>query len=322
MTRIRSFRNADPPALAEIWNRAVAARGFARPLTAYEFDDAVIGRIDFDPRGLAVAEQDGRIVGFAHAGFGPHDPDGRPGVLSYELGTIAMLAVDPLCLDPEVEQALIAISSNYLRKHGAKVLYAGGQLPLNPYYWGIYGGSEWAGIPSSHARFEASVRSAGFEPVATATLFEAHLALPEIRDPRCAIPRRLSKLEITEDAAPRDWWRALALGRYKLNLYRLLRKDDESLVASAYTWEMEGFPQLDGRPRIGLIDMEVEADQRRKGFGRLLVTEILRYARQQSIGVVAVQTRAANIAAISLYQSVGFEPSGTSTLFRLPAQSN
>jgi ribosomal protein S18 acetylase RimI-like enzyme len=82
---------------------------------------------------------------------------------------------------------------------------------------------------------------------------------------------------------------------------------------------MAWFSRGDGRQRIGLVDVSVRAEHRRKGYGRFLVSEILRRARENGITAVAVQTSSANEPALAFYASLGFQPVNESTLYRLPA---
>ena len=49
------------------------------------------------------------------------------------------------------------------------------------------------------------------------------------------------------------------------------------------------------------------AAHRRKGYGRFLVSEVLRRARENHVDLVAVQTDATNAPALALYASLGFE---------------
>ncbi|HMB02790.1 MAG TPA: GNAT family N-acetyltransferase [Isosphaeraceae bacterium] len=316
----RPFRNGDPPALAAIWNRGVPEYGAARPLSGHEFDAHVIQKTYFEADGLIVAAREGRIVGFAHAGFGPDDPAGPPHHLDRALGTVAMLVVEPGPEDPELERGLIAGVESYLRRRGSTVLFAGGLFPLNPFYWGIYGGSEWAGILQAHDAFHRAVRRAGYMPMSTTVLLEADLSAPEARDPRSTLIRRQARVEITEDALPSHWWEALAIGEFRPTRYRLVAKSDATELARATTWDMSWFGRLDGRARIGLIAVEVAAGHRRKGFGRHLVNEILRQARGQMVAAVAVQTSSTNLPALALYESLGFRRVEETTLYRLPSE--
>jgi ribosomal protein S18 acetylase RimI-like enzyme len=321
VTRFRSFRNFDPPALAKLWNQAVPDSGVARPLRVHELDSHALGKVNFEASGLIVAEQDGRIVGFVHAGFGPDlpiDPT-EPLELSFELGTVAMLVVEPDLDDPRLASDLLAAAEGYLQGRGAKVLYAGGLFPLNPFYWGLYGGSEGSGVLSGHKSFHSALIDRGYEPAGTTVLLEADLSLAEPRDSRAVLIRRQTQVEFLDDAAPPHWWQNLALGELQTTQARLLSRADGTVFAHAQAWDMGWFGRRDGRPRIGLIDLEVAAEHRRKGFGRFLVSEILRRARQNMVQSVAVQTSAVNGPALSLYASLGFQPVDQSTIYRLPS---
>jgi ribosomal protein S18 acetylase RimI-like enzyme len=317
VTHFRTYRNGDSPRLAALWNQGVAGSCVAGPLTPHEFDKHVVGGPLFESAGFIVAEREGRVVGFAHAGFGPQEGNG-PLRLSYEIGTIGMLVLEPAADVPEVEAGLLEEAERYLRSRGASVVYAGGQIPLNPFYWGVYGGSEWAGILAGHARFHRAVARAGFEPVSTTVLLEVSLARPEAFDPRGILIKRQVRISVEEDALPNTWWQALAIGEFRPTIHRLVAKTDAAELARATTWDMGWFGRRDGRNRVGLIEMEVTPSHRRKGYGRHLVTEILRFARAQSNDAVAVQTRSTNTEALALYHGLGFEPVESATLYRKP----
>jgi ribosomal protein S18 acetylase RimI-like enzyme len=321
VTHFRPFRNDDPPALVDLWNRGLPDRGVVRPLSVHEFDTLVMGKLGFEHAGLIVAERQGRVLGYAHAGFGPLDPQGSSHRLDTTLGTVGMLVLEPGLDDAELEIGLFVAAERYLRQRGATVLYAGGQLPVNPFYWGVYGGSEWSGILGAHTSFRRAAERAGYQPVATTVLLEADLSRAEPRDPRAPILRRQVRLDVLEDALPVGWWEALAIGLFRPTRLTLVDRSDEGVRAQATTWDIaSGFGVGDGRPRMGLIDVEVDPTFRRKGFGRLIVSEVFRYARDQFAEVVAVQTSEANAPALGLYHSLGFESVDTAVLYRLPAE--
>lgn len=319
MTHFRPFRNGDPPALAQLWNRGLPEQGVVRPLTGHDFDARVADKPFFEADGLIVATRDDHIVGFAHAGFGPDDPLDPSHRLNDELGTIAMMVVEPGPVDPELERGLIDRAERYLRSRGASVLYAGGQSPLNPFYWGLYGGSEFAGILASHTSFHRAVVAAGYEPASTTELLEADMMGPEFRDPRALLLRRIARLEVTEDVLPVHWWESYAIGEFRPTSYSLRSKADDRELAHATTWDMNWLSRGDDRARLGLINLDVHPEFRRKGFGRHLVSEMLRAARAESTATVAVQTRSTNLPALAFYKSLGFARVETATLYRLPA---
>ena len=290
----------------------------ARPLSAHEFDAIVVGRLDFDRHGLIVAEQGGRLVGFVHAGFGPEHPEGPSQQLDHLLGTVAMLVLDPSVDTAEVGARLLGKAEAYLRGKGAQVLYAGGQQPLDPFYRPIYGGSEWGGILDGHVGFRRVVEAAGYGVVSRTSQLAVLLADPEVRDPKAAILRRQTRLDVAEDARPLGWWEALGTGQGSLTRYRLVNKVDGAEIARATTWDMATFGRVDGKGRVGLRGVQVVAAYRRKGFGRHLVAEILRHIRGEWADVVLVATDQTNVPALALYESVGFRPVGSSALYRKP----
>lgn len=321
MILYRPFRNSDPPALARLWNLAIPEAGAVRPVRVHELDDHAFGSVLFDRAGLIVAEDEGRVVGYVHAGFGPDLPAGPspPLVLETGMGTIAMLVVEPGAAGEEAARGLVLRAERYLRARGAKVLYAGGHRPVNPFYWGLYAGSEGAGVLASHPVFPATLLALGYEPVGTTISLRLDLDRPDPRDPRAVLIRRQTELEIEEDALPADWWQNQALGEFHLAHFRLRAKPDGVALARASTFDMTWFGRSDGRPRIGVLDVEVAADRRRKGFGRYLMTQILKWAREHGTALVELQTASTNEPALAFYAAIGFEPVDRSTTYRLPA---
>ncbi|MHB1561041.1 MAG: GNAT family N-acetyltransferase [Isosphaeraceae bacterium] len=318
MTRLRPFRNSDPPALTRLWNQAVPDTSTAHPLHVHELDVHAWGRVIFEADGLIVAERDGQAVGFVHAGFGPEVPlsSTRPLELDREIGTIAMLIIAPELHNSDLGLELIAAGEAYLRSRGARVLYAGGLLPLNPFYWGIHGGSEGSGILSAHAVFHLAVAACGYAPIGTTVLLRANLSAPEPRDPRTPVIRRMTQLEFLEDMVPTHWWQNLAIGDFPMTAARLLSRSEGAELARAGIWEMRWFGRDTNRAHVGLVDLHVAAEHRRKGYGRFLVGEILRRARTNLVDCIDVQTSAENEPALALYASLGFSPVDQSILYR------
>ena len=92
MLRIRRFRNDDPPGLVALWQESFTGRGAAPLRTAGPLERYVFAKPYFDPAGFLVAEDDGRLVGFAHAGFGPNADETAP---DPSRGVVCAIAVHP-----------------------------------------------------------------------------------------------------------------------------------------------------------------------------------------------------------------------------------
>lgn len=321
MIHYRPFLNADPPALAKIWNQAVPEHSSVRPALVHELDEHAFGSVLFDRAGLIVAERDGQVVGFVHAGFGPDLPvPERPLEVNPEMGVVAMLAVSPDEADaPAIAEGLVTEAERYLRARGAQVIYGGGQFPLNPFYWGLYGGAEASGAPASHKLFTGALTALGYQPASTAIHLRFNLNRQEPRDPRAPILRRQAIVEFHEDAAPESWWQNLALSDFHLCLVRMVARDSGAEMARAWTWDMSWFGRVDGRGRVGVFDVRVPSEHRRQGRARFLIAEIFREARERGFETAEVQALTTNEPALALYQSIGFEPVEQSTVFRLPA---
>ena len=299
----------------------VPDQNVVKPLRVHEFDNQAIDSICFEPNGLIVAEREGRLVGFVHAGFGPELPidPAAPTALARSMGSIVMLVVEPVSDAYEIAMELVLCAERYLASRGAEVLYAGSQYPLNPFYWGLYGGSEAAGVPSSHFQFASALTELGYEPVSTAVHLHFDLQRPDPRDPRAGIHRRQLETVFEEDPIDLSWWEALALGDFHPLRVGLRSRADGVEVARAFTWDMTWFGRDEGRPRLGVFGVEVHSMHRRKGYARFLFGEIVRHARERGFLTLEVQALADNEPAMSFYQAVDFEPVEQSTVFRLPA---
>ena len=230
-----------------------------------------------------------------------------------------MLVVDPERDDEALERGLMEAAEGYLRGRGAQVIYAGGQAPVNPFYWGIYGGSECAGMLSSHVAFHRAAQRSGYEPVANTVLLQADLAQPEPRDPKGVVLRRQTRLEV---ARRRDHRRLVGVGRARpVPADRCTACSPATATASWPAPAPGRWPASAGSTAGSTwasTRVEVAPDVRRQGYGRHLVGEVMRKARSQWNEVIDVQTRATNLPALGLYESLGFVRVETATLYRRP----
>lgn len=113
----RSFRNSDPPLLADIWSSRARERGLTQPMSAELFEELVLAKPYFDNEGLILALEGNRAVGFVHAAFGPNEDQCG---LSNLLGVTSMLMVRSDCRRLGIGRTLLERSEQYLRSRGCR----------------------------------------------------------------------------------------------------------------------------------------------------------------------------------------------------------
>lgn len=314
MIHYRGFRNNDPPGLVEVWNDAFTGRGVVQlrhssPLERYAF-----GKPYFDPAGLFVAEENGVRVGFAHAGFGPNPTEDA---LSTAAGVICLVGVRPSHQRQGIGTELLHRCETYLRDRGAQTLFAGPQRPLNPFYFGVYGGSDSPGFLASDLAAAPFFKARGYLPEGSCLVFNRNLNQPlSVVDTRFPAMRRAYEVRVLPRGGIANWWRECTLGPIEILEFRLEETATRKLAARAGVWEMEGFSWRWGVPAVGLLDLTVREDARRQGLGKYLLTSVLRYLQDQYFGVVEAQVAEHDQAGVKVLQSTGFAQVDVGRIYR------
>lgn len=314
MLRYRSFRNTDPPALVDIWQSCAGQTGLRQPVTVDILEQFVLGRLYFDYEGMLLAWDDDRPVGFAHAGFGPDESEDH---VVTELGTTCLILTRPDCNRAEVAAGLLSSSEEYLRRRGAKVLYAGGIKPLNAFYLGLYGGSELPGVLATDALECELLRSRGYREIDRTVVFHGDLHAFEAPTTRQQMQiRRRMHAETVQDPPARSWWEACTTGNFQLTQFELVAQQGGVSLAHALVRNMELVPMFGGSRSVGLLELWVEPQHRRQGLATFLLTEAFHQLSREGVTDVEVQTMQHNVAGMSLYRKLGFKEVNEGIVFR------
>jgi ribosomal protein S18 acetylase RimI-like enzyme len=310
----RTFQNDDPPRLMRVWNEAFTTRGTVALPTASALEEYVFAKPYFDPAGLILALEEGVAVGFVHAGFGPNADESG---LSTANGVICSLGVRPAFRNHGVASELLRRAEGYLSGRGATTIYAGPMRPFNPFYLGLYGGSESAGFLASDVAADPFLLSHGYLRHDAVVVFQRRLEGPiNVADPRFLAIRRRFELLAQPRRGTGTWWREAVLGPIELLDILLRDKVSHEVMARAAAWEMLGFCQRWNAPAVGIIDLEVNADLRRQGLAKFVLVHLLRHVQEQFFALVEVQTNERNEAALRLYRGLGFEAIDTGRTYR------
>ncbi len=315
MLTYRTFHNTDPPVLTDLWRSRHGQSGLAESVSPDLFEQFVYAKLYFDYDGLIIARDGDRPVGFAHAAFGPNEAEDA---ISTELGVVCLVLVRPDCEEAEVAAGLVRQCETYLQGHGAKVIYGGGIPPLNGFYLGLYGGSELPGVLDSDPIARAAFDALGYREIDRTMILHRDLeGFQAPMDRQQMQIRRRMFVEVTDDPRTRTWWEACTVGGFELTRFELISRQAKTVLARAVFRSMEpagAFGQ--SGPSAGLIALSVEESARRRGLAVFLLSEAFRHLNRQGIAAIEAQAMQHNLAALAMYEKLGFRQVGQGGVFR------
>ena len=315
MTLYRSFRNDDPPRLADVWRTAELGPCGFQPMTSAWLEACVFSKPYFDRDGLQVAVDGDRVVGFAHAAFGPNV---EHSAIDFAVGTTILVVVVPHERHDAIADGLLARCEDYLRRRGAQTIMGGGTPQLGGLYLGLYGGSDLPGILDSTPTMQAVFRRAGYLEAERIAVMRRPLAgfRPPMSRQQMAL-RRATTLRVIDEPARRTWWEAATTTGIAMRRYEL-RDEGETLLGSGTFWDMQPLATAWGVHATGLMRVEVDRGQQRQGYARYLLAEALHDLAQEGVALAETHVSEAHEAAIKLFFKLGFEATGHGTVFRRP----
>lgn len=313
MIRYRTSRNADPPGLVEVWNQSFTGRGAVRLQGPPWLEYFLYAKPYFDPESLIIASADQQMVGFSWTGFGPNDSEST---LDLGSGVVCLLGVVPSYRNQGIGSELLHRAESYLSAHGSSDLFAGPMYPLNPYTFGLYGGSNSPGFLDSDPLARPFFEHRGYAVQSGCLVFQRSMQRAlNVADGRFAAHR----LRYEIHAGPfqgTTWWQECFLGPVELHEYRLEDKLTGRTAARALMWEMETYTPRWNEHAIGITDIVVPAEMRRQGLAKFLLAQMLRYFQDQFFSLVEMQVHAENTAGINLLRGLGFEQVDSGHIYR------
>jgi ribosomal protein S18 acetylase RimI-like enzyme len=314
MLTYRTFRNSDPPAIAALWRSRAGQPGLWQPVSPDLFEQLIFAKLYFEHPGLILAHDDNRLVGFAHAGFGPNADETWT---STETGVTCVVMIDPNCAEAEAAGGLLERCEDYLRTRGAKVLYAGGLESLAPFYIGLYGGSELPGVLDSDTAVRQVLLARGYCETDRTVIFRRELDGFESQIDRQQMQvRRQMQVEVTPDAPTNTWWEACTIGEFDLTRFDIVPRGGGSSVATAMFRSLEPSGTVGVGRAVGLIGLSVAAACHRRGLATFLLNEAFRQFLRQGIMHVETQSLETNFAVLGLFQKLGLQETGRAGVWK------
>lgn len=317
MVEYRRFRNADPPQLRRLWHECGLGRGAAIEFDADIFETTVFSQPYFDSRGLILAIADGQAVGYIHAGF---RASADQSTLDRSEGVICVVMVLPQYRRQGIGRELVRQAEDYLRESGSQALFAGPAFPRDPFYFGIYGGSQPAGFLGSDPLAQPFFQALGYAPVERHLVFQRVLGdKPDPVGLRLIALRRATRLTSPETPTAFPWWWQTRAGRLDSLELALAPKTGNGTLARVTVVGLDFYLPRWKLRAIGLQDLNVPEPLRRKGYGQALLVEVCRRVRSELFQLVEAHVEEHDRVVVNLLQSAGFEQIDTGVVYRKDA---
>lgn len=314
MIEYRSFRNYDPPKILRLWEEAELGQGAAQALSNdMSFDLLNYSQTYFDRHGLILAVDEGKPVGFVHAGFGC-TPDGNE--LDYSTGVICAVIVTPEHRRQGVGRELVQRAESYLRSKGAQQIQAGSAKATDPFYFGLYGGARPAGFLESDQAAAPFFESLGYQPDRRFLITGRQMS---DRDPvhfRSTMIRRKWELVLIDRPDPCSWWWMCRYGRLDAVYCALVPKGGGTPVAGVTIVGLDAYSNCWHEQAIGLVDLWVDENHRRQGFGQALLLEVIKRLRKETVTRLTANIADDDVAAMKVFESVGFSKVDEGVVFK------
>ena len=282
------------------------------PMSVLLLETFVLSKPYFDRLGLIMALEDGKPIGFVHAGFGPNTLRTE---ISNDIGVICMLIVADHPQREQIQSELIQHSESYLRGKGAIEIHAFGAYPNSPFYLGLYGGSASPGILSFDQIGEKSFRQAGYEEIERYGMFERSLVRYRFPIDRSLVQlKRQFRVRLITESRQLSWWDACAFGPTDRMRFVMEPKRGGDPVGEVSFWDMGPLAYRSGGTTMGMIDLMVEDEHQQRGCGTYLVAESLQQLAKSGISMIQTQAAQNSTAACKILSKLGFEQRDYGTL--------
>lgn len=321
MLSIRTFRNTDPPDMAEIWRQYFSSESKkVVPISVDILSSNILGLPFFDPEGLFIAFDNDAPVGFAHASFGPNrnrdDLDRETGVINLIMVVPSYPHREELC------QTFVDLCENYLKSNGAKVIFGGSTRASASFYTGFYGGSEPLGIYDDD--FLVSVyESSGYQVQSRTKRLRCDLRnYKTVFTPKSVgWGRKQVRIDYSEKAPiAQNWFQACSMAHFNWFTTSAYIPTRDTPVAELFIRVYQPWSSLNldvkVPPKASLFGYNVDLDLRRQGLGTYVFGEAIRYLAG-AIGPTMIETVAmeAEVPFIHFLTRFGWHEFGQGVIF-------
>lgn len=313
MISFRPFLNGDIPSIVAIWKNHGPDPALAKEISADLFDRLVLSKLYFDRRGLVMAVDEEKIVGFVHAGFGPNADESE---IDITRGVVSLLLTHADHSDPQIADGLLVEAENYLTDRGAHSIAAIGLGELCPFYLGLYGSCDLPGVFESDKNRTNFFKRHGYQPNAQILCYKKEITGFRPTPNRSSMQlRRSLQIEFASDPTARSWWDACTQGCLPQLSATARSMGASEVFAKALFWDMQTLTGPESRRSMGLSRLDVTDPTAPPGIGEFLLQECFKQLQQQGIEQVLAQCNKEDSTRAMLLNNAGMEHYDTGTLW-------
>ena len=291
---------------AELWNRSACTRHGFYPLTPSIVSNRIIKHPRFRPERLMIAFDKNKMIGLCH-----HDIVREP---YYDAaGVIEVILVDPSYRRNGIGSLLMNATIDKLRskKNNIKFIDGLGGWPYCPMYACLINGSEPSGVENDDRVTFSFFESFGFQPDRKSFIMQRRLNSP--------LPERPLETIFTTatDVRPGgESWLDECFSGWKLQNHYLLIQNT-NIVSRAIFSRMVGLSTYTGIETYSLFGVHTPEPLRGRGLAKNNLINLLYHIKTLGGELVELHVYTDNFPAVRLYESIGFEIVGETTLLRL-----
>jgi ribosomal protein S18 acetylase RimI-like enzyme len=309
----RTFANRDPARIAALWNGTPLGRGAATGIGVDAFETLNFAQPYFDRKGVILACEGDEVVGFTHAGFGANADQSA---LSYEGGVICAVLVHPNYRRRGIGRELVQRAESYLRERGAKTIQAGPSAPLDPFFFGLYGGSRPSGFMESDPDAAPFLAAMNYRPVERHGVYQCDLTTQ--RNPmsfRFVNVRRKMELTVAPEPDNVNWWWETRYGRLDTVQFSLRSKENPSEVAELTVVGLDLYLTAWEQRAVGLAELRTVTSELRKGYAQALLVETCRRLKDELVTLAEAHAVESNTPVVKLLEMCGFSRVDTGVVY-------
>jgi GNAT superfamily N-acetyltransferase len=216
-----------------------------------------------------------------------------------------------------IGRELVNRAEGYLRGKGAQTVYAGPAEPLDPFFFGLYGGSSPIGFLESDPDAAPFLTALGYKPVDRYAVMECDLS--KQRSPmsfRFVNVRRKIELTITSEPPDATWYWGTRYGRLDTVEFTLRPKESPNDLAEMTVVGLDLYMTSWQQRAVGLTRMRTQEAELRKGYAQALVMEASRRLKDELVTLAQANARESNTAVIKLLETCGFTRVDTGVVYR------